>query len=357
MKLTNLTRMPAAFTGGVDVSGRELLVVVVKGTFALPARGGPIRLHPEQSPLVVADTFTGEPGFSAPIAEADFAPGKPRCDVLLTGSAHAPGGRATDRVPVELSVGRWSKRFAVVGDRHWTRIGAELEPSRAQPFTRKPISYDVAYGGSSAGDDGDAFAYPSNPVGAGYRPAGGATPRSAALPNTEELDAPVRKPDGSYRPMAFGPIGRGWQPRAAFAGTYDARWRDETFPFLPEDFDSRYFQAAPADQQIDVGEQPLPIRLVNLTPDGLREFELPSFRSTITIETRTGTREAHEARLDTMAFEPDRERFSLVWRLSRPLRRNLFEIAEVIVGQPGSSWWRRRDALPFPIPVVAAEAG
>ena len=46
----------------------------------------------------MADTFTGEPGFSAPVYEVDFAPRKPRCDVLLVGSAYAPEGRPATRV-------------------------------------------------------------------------------------------------------------------------------------------------------------------------------------------------------------------------------------------------------------------
>ena len=55
-------------------------------------------------------------------------------------------------------------------------------------------------------------------------------------------------PWGAYRPMALGPVGRGWRPRLSYAGTYDQHWIDEVFPFLPADFDDRYYQAAPEDQ-------------------------------------------------------------------------------------------------------------
>lgn len=40
-------------------------------------------------------------------------------------------------------------------------------------------------------------------------------------------------------------MGRSWQPRLRYAGTYDQHWMDERLPFLPEDFDLRYFQSAP----------------------------------------------------------------------------------------------------------------
>ena len=88
VELINATRMTVGYTMGVEPSGRELLVVVIKGTFALPKPGEEVRLHETQLPLVMADTFTGEPGLSSPVYEADFAPRKPMCDVLLIGSAH-----------------------------------------------------------------------------------------------------------------------------------------------------------------------------------------------------------------------------------------------------------------------------
>ena len=93
MKLLNATRMQANYAMGMEPSGRELLVVVVKGTFQLPRPDEQVALAAEQAPLVDSDLFTGEPGFSAPLYESDYAPFKPRCDVLLNGSAYAPGGR------------------------------------------------------------------------------------------------------------------------------------------------------------------------------------------------------------------------------------------------------------------------
>jgi hypothetical protein len=65
------------------------------------------------------------------------------------------------------------------------------------------------------------------------------------LPNTEETGHPIRKPNGSYKPMAFGPLGRSWRPRVQWAGTYDQKWLDTKHPLLPDDFDERYFQCAP----------------------------------------------------------------------------------------------------------------
>jgi hypothetical protein len=84
--------MVAGYTMGTEPSGRESLIVVVKGTFRQPAAGETVRLAEEQLPLVMADTFTGQPGYSAPYYEVDYAPHKPRCDVLLFNCA-APAWR------------------------------------------------------------------------------------------------------------------------------------------------------------------------------------------------------------------------------------------------------------------------
>src|ERR1700679_737506 len=102
MQLLNATRMQAGYTMGMNPDGRESLVVAVKGTFNLPQNGEEPQLAATQVPLVDSDVFTGEPGFSAPLYESDYAAVKPRCDVLLNGSAYAPGGRPAKRVTVSL---------------------------------------------------------------------------------------------------------------------------------------------------------------------------------------------------------------------------------------------------------------
>ena len=85
--------MIAGYTMGMEPSGRELLVVAIKGTYSIPQDGNEPKLMEELVPLVDADVYTGDPGFSAPLYEVDYAPHKLRCDVLLNGSAYAPNGR------------------------------------------------------------------------------------------------------------------------------------------------------------------------------------------------------------------------------------------------------------------------
>ena len=65
-----------------------------------------------------------------------------------------------------------------------------------------------------------------------------------ALPNLEEPSALIKRPEDQPAPQGFGYVGRHWTPRAALAGTYDAAWESERSPFLPDDFDERFFNGA-----------------------------------------------------------------------------------------------------------------
>ncbi|MCR4211963.1 DUF2169 domain-containing protein, partial [Enterobacter hormaechei] len=89
---------------------------------------------------------------------------------------------------------------------------------------RLPISYDVAFGGVDQASDQpeEHAAFMLNPAGKGYRQQLKSDwIDGLPLPFTEEPGEPVTWPSNAYKPMAFGPIGRGWQQRAAYAGTYD----------------------------------------------------------------------------------------------------------------------------------------
>ena len=355
MEFINATRMVAGYTMGTEPSGRENLVVVIKGTFGIPAAGQEVRLSDEQMPLVMADTFTGAPGFSSPVTEAEFALRKASCDVLLLGSAYAPGSRPASSVPVGLRIGALVKKFAVIGARQWETGATGIGATPPQPFVVQPISYDVAFGGvdHEHEDPMKHAAFMPNPVGRGFRKHLRAEwVDGKPLPHTQELERPVTRPDEAYRPMSFGPIGRNWEPRYRYAGTYDEHWLDQHFPFLPPDFDEHYFQSAPLDQQVAAIASPVEVHLFNLTPDGQCAFTLPYFEAPIHVFPKKGGREDHKAALDTIVFEPDSARFTMTWRLARPLSKNMYEIAQVLVGRKGSAWWQQREAVAFPVPVV-----
>lgn len=345
MKFTNESGLEGGWTFGFERDGRELLVVVIKGTYVLPENGTEAALAQEQIKLIEADEFTDEPGYSAPLHESDYSHRKLKCDVVLNGSAYAPAGFAAGSVEVMLRVGAMQKSFYVFGERRWEDY--LLSASYPTAFTQSPISYNGAYGGADFNDDqpDKVATYVENPVGMGYHPI-----RSRwsligkLLPNTAEGRTPISEVNGRYRPMAFGPVGRNFFPRYRHAGTYDQQWLDNEAPFWPKDFSYSYFQCAPEDQQVaflDGGEE---VELRNLTQDGRRRFKVPQRRVPVTFLPQHGEDVRTNAVCDTFVLEPDLARFSLTWRAVLPLSRNLFELKETIVGELPYSWYSRRRA-------------
>ncbi len=346
MDLINATNMMAAYTMGMEPSGREILVVAIKGTFNIPQDGSEPQLMDEQVPLVDADVYTGEPGHSAPLYEVDYAPYKSRCDVLLNGSAYAPGGKPVKKMSVRLRVGLMVKEFDVIGDRVWQVRKIGYRQSSPQPFTEMPISYNRAFGGSDDKhpDTSKHSAYMPNTAGRGYHVnKNRELMDNAPLPNTEERGKPVIQPAGNYRPMSFGVIARNWEPRYRLAGTYDQDWIDNVFPFLPADFNAAYYQAAPVDQQIDFLKGNEMVELINLTPQGKTVFHLPKHEIPVTFFLKKGGKDEKQAMADTLVLEPDLGRFTITWRAHIPLKKNMFEVPQILAGKKSRGWWRARE--------------
>jgi hypothetical protein len=348
MELINATKMQAGFTTGMKPNGRESIVVVVKGTFAFPDRADQTpSLAPVQMPLIEADTFSGQPGYSATVYESDYAQSKPRCDVLLNGSAYAPGGKPTERVTVSLRVGAMTKALDVIGNRAWKKSIVGVYTTSPEPFQTMPFSYNQAFGGmdNSHEDAKQHSAFRENPVGVGFHVnLAAAAIDGKPLPNTQELGKTVDDPRSSYRPMAFGPVGRSSLPRATYAGTYDDAWFANRFPFLPDDFDERYFQAAPSDQQINYPVGGEEVELRNLTPDGFLKFRLPPLDLPVEFFLQTFESVKSAATVDTVYLEPDLNRFVVTWRATIPLRRNIFEVPSCVVGTMSRGWYRARES-------------
>lgn len=346
MNLINVTGMKAGYCTAYDTAAREYAVVIVKATYSIPK-------HPTESAYLAskqidispAETFTGEPGFSAPLYECDYCRLKPRCDVLLNGSAYAPGGKPAERVSVGLRIEDWSKSFDVVGKRSWKGGFLGLTSGPIEKFTVQPISYDVAFGGTDKTDSDTAQhrTYLLNHAGVGYHT--NTNLQSIVgqpMPNTEERGKPITNPKGNYKPMSFGVVGRAWSPRYKWAGTYDQKWLDDVCPLMPGDFNDLYSQSAAEDQQIDYLKGGETVELTNLTPAGRTTFRIPSVEMPIVFLTKDWGHHDVAAPCDTILIEPDLGRFMLVWRACHPLRKNLHEMDRAIVGPMSPGYFRAR---------------
>ncbi|MEZ4312547.1 MAG: DUF2169 domain-containing protein [Polyangiaceae bacterium] len=347
MQIVNRSRLPAEVFTAIDKGAREHLVVVAKATYRFGDGGAP-SLAGEQKPVLPSDTFVGEPGLSAPIYESDFVPRKTRCDLLLDAEVHTPDGREVTELPVGVQVGSFSKRFLVVGDRIWRRGALGITATKPRPFSSMRIHYGRAFGGSppkkrrTKDAPVEQATYWPNPIGTGYAPSStGDIAEGMPLPSTEDFSDRVTSPAGSYKPLAFGPIGRHWDPRRAHAGTYDAAWRESTFPFLPEDFDEAFFQCAPPDQQIDFPEGGEPVALHHLVPGrAVVAFELPKPDLEVRVLHSRLRGLVLTPVVDTVFIEPAAGLLTYVYRSSVALdRRGLFAVEIVAAGPVCEKWW------------------
>jgi hypothetical protein len=331
LDLRNRTPYPAAIVPGLDREGADLITVVVKGTFAIPRGASAVATAAaEQAPLTRADVFHGEPGASSVKYEADGCPEKRGTDVLLVGHAHAPRGATS--IDVSLAAGPLRKVVRVFGERAWFRAVGGWEISRPIAFTRVPLVYERAFGGADLSDPRAPAGEPRNPLGTGF-----STGRSEAqidglrLPNLEDPAHLVAAPTDRPAPAGFGAIGRSFAPRVGFAGTYDDRWRAERCPFLPADFDPRYFNCAHPDL---VSPRPFkggePVQVRGASPEGDLSFRLPTAALSIAISIK-GVVSRHVPTLDTVLIEPDERRVVLSWRVTVPARRSLLHVDYVRV--------------------------
>ncbi|HEX4628604.1 MAG TPA: DUF2169 domain-containing protein, partial [Gemmatimonadales bacterium] len=119
MNLVNETPLLTAWTVCFQRDGREAVVVVAKGTYALVGGDGEPALSDRPVPVLKADEFGEDPATTAPRFEMDFAHAKRFCDVLLHGHAHAPGGVPVRSLDVRLRVGSVDKSMRVTGPRVW----------------------------------------------------------------------------------------------------------------------------------------------------------------------------------------------------------------------------------------------
>jgi hypothetical protein len=120
------------------------------------------------------------------------------------------------------------------------------------------------------------------------------------------------------------------------AGTYDETWEKKRRPLLPSDFDEKFYQCAPADQQVDGflkgGER---AELHNLTPEGLLSFDLPRITLGMTTWFYDATEVTHRAALHTVMIQPDKRKFQMVWHSQLPCHSkvNKLRVTEVVVKQ------------------------
>jgi len=327
LQLKNPTPLKAGIGLFPDAHGVDTLYVAVRATFVFA--GGTLALAEKQEPLKLADEYWGEPGTSSVKHAADLHLGKLTTDVAMIGEAVSPGEKFVPELDVSLSVGPVSKIVRIYGDREWSGLlGRSL--SSPVPFQRMPLLYERAFGGVTSYDEkkDEMVLDRRNPVGVGFglRKA----PEDKAqkkLPNLEDPAQLISGPGDKPKPAGFGYLAPGWEPRIHYAGTYDEAWQEKRAPYLPKDFDARFFNAAHPDlvcpEYLQGGE---PVRVSNASPE-LFECKLPRVELKVEVDVASST-ERPKMNLQTVLIEPEPRRIGLVWLGAVPCDKKTLLVKE-----------------------------
>lgn len=309
-----------------DTDAIDTMIAVVKGTFTL---GPEPQVAAAQVPVAAAPEYWGDPATSSMKAVPELLLAKPGTDVLVVGSAWAPGGRPVQELAVGVQVGALQQVARVTGDRTWRRTAAGYAMSEAAPWISMPLTWERCFGGREETRNG-WHEEARNPVGTGFRSPDGIQPvEGTPLPNVEHLQLPMTTWDARCEPVGFGPTNPSWLPRRAYAGTYDDQWQRERAPYLPADFDSRFLQVAPPGL---VSPSPLvgrePVALHGLSPSGTLSFALPWMPLEI-VMILSGAEHSRPVVLDTVTFLPDAGCFTMTWRAWMQVDKKALKVSEV----------------------------
>jgi hypothetical protein len=336
--IDNLTPFGYDTSFACDLDGSTMVVLCVAGRFRMPPAGtpwhDPLELAEEQFPPPMGDEYWSDPATSSLRTASQGVAERPGAEVYVRGSAWAPGGLPVTKMRTSVRVGPCSKQVDVIGDRYWTGALVGVTPTSPEPFVSMPLQYERSYGGTVYGEDGRVLKQEArNPIGRGLY----ARQRDAVdlpLPNLEAPGMWRESWDDRGTPCSFGPIPGSWQPRLAWAGTYDQYWVDERLPLWPDDTDPRFFcSAAPGlstDRPLRGGEVVL---IEGMSPRGDFAFHLPDYRI-VAKSVYPGQSIRSLLRLEAVLLEPDEGAVTLFWRHLVPLghghHRHLHSIVRLL---------------------------
>jgi hypothetical protein len=268
MYVNNRTRFEFLPVPGYDKEGCEVFTNIVKGTFSI-GRAGALAVADAQIPVEMADSYWGEPALSPVKYESDLALFKTTTDLVLTGSACGRGGRKTRSVEVTFGVGPAIKTAIL---------------TCAEPRERIPLSL------------------------------------------LEELPDKRSGPSVNRFGNGLGFYAKTQPARLKYAGTYDEAWRKSRAPFLPADFNYRFFSCAYPELRTETylmgGEK---VFADGVSPEGPLWFYLPRIK----VEVKTVFEHKSVicgSALDTVIFDADTLQILLLWRQMVPCHNMIKDI-------------------------------
>ncbi|WP_447775310.1 DUF2169 family type VI secretion system accessory protein [Variovorax boronicumulans] len=245
-----------------------------------------------------------------PTGAIDLGIPKPHAEFLATGHAYTQHQDDKTACAVAMRVGELSRQLLVFGDRFWLD-GRATAP---QPFESMRLDATRAYGGPG---------FAENPQGIGHALETVNGLQVQRLPNIEDPQQRIDRPDRETEPAGFGAIDLTRPSRMRLIGRqYDGHWREHLFPGFAEDMDWRFFNAAPPQQRWPARDHipgGTPYEIWHMHPtQPVQRGRLPDWRARAFIARRSGRGREPEQfdempmRLTTAWFFPHRGQVALI---------------------------------------------
>ncbi|QOG11535.1 DUF2169 family type VI secretion system accessory protein [Arcobacter sp. FWKO B] len=271
-----------------------------------------LKLDKNQGDLFDKDIFFDDSNEKELRYSTDYIPFKPMADIIINANSYSkialPMWSCGVKVFSQSNKMILEKNLIVSGQRNWIKkpiVGWELEnPTKCD---KVPLRYSLAYGGEITKDEEIISSYPYNPIGIGLVDKNHPS-HIIKAPQIYEAKLPIN-PDVPYEILSyegFGNIDRSWEDRFVFGGTYDDNWIKNQSPFLPLDFDYRFYQTSHPDMRLKEYIQPFTtVVLENLLPNAsIAKIIIPPY--TPISKTTTNTQEnISSMNLDTLLIDID----------------------------------------------------
>ncbi|MDB5105328.1 MAG: hypothetical protein JWP91_3017 [Fibrobacteres bacterium] len=329
------------FLPGQSPTGEPIYSLITKRTYDI-VPGGKCTRAKEDKKLFPADKHWGDPMNSSVRFETDHIPYKLQTDVAFDGKAYSLGGVPVQNLTCAIVIGKARKEVLVVGDRicRWMD-GGRIAATPPALFATMELRSENAYGGVDVWSDPKMpYSYPRNHLGKGFvvKP----NPKSLfnlELPNIEDPKDRMTAERLCIMEMKFWekqplPAGLGWiskiaPPRSSLAGVMpgdvalekelreanaallDAKNRELYMAHPLPRMDFRYFNGAALTLPYMAGDEG--IRLENLSPEGVLEFQLPGEVPKVHIDMGLGPQDP-QAFLHTVQIRGEDRQVDLVWR-------------------------------------------
>lgn len=250
-------------------------------------------------------------------------------EVILLGAAYVPGDRPDAATMVTLRLGDVQRQLLVVGDRRWKKGFMGTSITDPEPFTRMPMTWEHAFGGSAPVDIDEGatidVAHPLNRAGKGFDAESAAqglaeafrTPNGypkidyeRTLPNLEDPAHRISRPDDAPQPKCWAtlPLSSGLHGMRVLDGMDEDEMTSEQL--IQQD--SLLYRAHP-DWVIERPPAGAPLVLTNATRSGSLRVTLPTLRVMFDYINR-GRTATGELMPQMLVLYPEEQRLTLTYR-------------------------------------------